>query len=64
MGRDPKARPDGWRDIDTLLKDAAQVERLRDLVGASDPKVKYLEPDDPAEEQKNAQAVMELINAK
>ena len=31
MGRDPKARPEGWRDIDTILRDAAQVERLMGL---------------------------------
>lgn len=28
MGRDPKSRKGGWRDIDTVLRDAAQVERL------------------------------------
>ena len=35
MGRDPKARPGGWRDLETILRDAAQVERLVAL--ADDP---------------------------
>jgi hypothetical protein len=28
MGRDPKSRPGGYRDLKTVLRDAAQVERL------------------------------------
>jgi hypothetical protein len=28
MGRDPKARPGGWRDVETVYRDRAQCERL------------------------------------
>lgn len=36
MGRAHGARPGGWRDIDTILRDAAQVERLSALVELDD----------------------------
>jgi len=37
MGRDPKARAGGYRDVDTVLRDAAQVERLMALAPVAPP---------------------------
>lgn len=37
MGRDPKARRGGWRDVETVLRDAPQVERLIGLVPVANP---------------------------
>ncbi len=35
-GRDPKANGKKWVDVETILRDAAQVERLRDLQAAGE----------------------------
>jgi hypothetical protein len=35
-GRKQGARSGGWRDVETVFRDAAQVERLRDLVAPDD----------------------------
>jgi hypothetical protein len=49
MGTDPKCKPGGYKGIETLLRDAAQVERLIELDdSASTPEPTEYDHDDPA----------------
>jgi len=56
MGRDPKSRPGGWRDIDTVLRDAGQVERLSALAEESDSESESWEPwSEPTSDPRHAE---------